>query len=153
MLDTLDEEWYAVWRPKLQEKKLSFESVEEELGFRIHPQIKQFFNTYYFRTLDGKIMSDEGKVSFSLNNILPSMDLANILKHSVSDSETHYIRNKVFFLIGSYCKINGIDSYQVHVNNETCEVTAVHVGDRHSVKLADSLEDLLMNMKGIWREI
>ena len=152
LLDTLDEEWYAVWRPKLQEKKLSFESVEEELGFRIHPQIKQFFNTYYFRTLDGKIMSDEGKVSFSLNNILPSMDLANILKHSVSDSETHYIRNKVFFLIGSYAKINGNDSYLIHVNNETCEVTAVEVGERHSVKLADSIEDLLMNMKGIWSE-
>ena len=70
----------------------------------------------------------------------------------IADGETHYIRNKVFFLIGTYCNIDGIDSYLVHVNNETCEVTAVEVGDRHSVKLADSIEDLLMNMKGIWPE-
>ena len=41
----------------------------------------------------------------------------------------------------------------VHVDNETCEVTAVEVGDRHSVKLADSIEDLLMNMKGMWKGV
>ena len=35
-------------------------------------------------------------------------------------------------------------------NNETCEVTAVHVGDRRSIKLADSIEELLMTMKGLW---
>ena len=98
-------------------------------------------------------MTDEGDVVFSFSQILPSTNLAECLKGSISDSETHYIRNKVFFLIGTYCNINGIDSYLVHVNNETCEVTAVHVGARHSVKLADSLEDLLMYMKGIWREI
>lgn len=153
LLDTLDEDGYAVWRPQLQEKKFSFESVEEEVGFKIHPQIKEFFNTYYFRKLEARIMSDEGDVVFLLDQILPGMDLAECLKGSVSDSETHYIRNKVFFLIGSYGKIHGIDSYLIHVNNETCEVTAVEVGDRHSVKLADSIEDFLMNMRGIWPEV
>jgi len=153
LLDTLDNDGYAVWRPELQEKKFSFEGVEEELGFKIHPQIKEFYNTYYFRRLEARIMSNEGEVFFSLNENLPGMDMAKILKGSVSDSETHYIRNKVFFLIGTYCNIDGIDSYLVHVNNETCEVTAVHVGARHSVKLADSLEDFLMNMKGNWPEV
>ena len=153
LLDTLDEDGYAVWRPQLQEKKFSFESVEEEVGFKIHPQIKEFFNTYYFRKLEAIIMSEEGVVAFSLAQILPSMDLAECLKGAISSSETHYLNDKVFFLIGSYCNINGIDSYLVHVDNETCEVTAVEVGDRHSVKLADSIEDLLMNMKGIWSEV
>jgi len=153
LLDTLDNDGYAVWRPELQEKKFSFEGVEEELGFKIHPQIKEFYNTYYFRRLEARIMSNEGEVFFSLNENLPGMDMAKILKGSVSDSETHYIRNKVFFLIGTYCNIDGIDSYLVHVNNETCEVSAVEVGDRHSVKLADSLEDFLMNMKGNWPEV
>ena len=152
LMETL-KDGYVVWRPQLQEKKISFESVEKELGFKIHPQIKEFFNTYYFRKLEARIMSDEGDVVFLLDQILPGMDLAECLKGSVSDSETHYIRNKVFFLIGSYGKIHGIDSYLIHVNNETCEVTAVEVGDRHSVKLADSIEDFLMNMRGIWPEV
>ena len=152
LTETRDDEGYAVWIPQLQEKVFSFENVEEELGFKIHPQIKQYFNTYYFRRLEAKIMSYEGVVCFALDSILPSTDLAKCVKGSIADGETHYIRNKVFFLIGTYCNIDGIDSYLVHVNNETCEVTAVEVGDRHSVKLADSIEDLLMNMKGIWPE-
>ena len=147
------EDGYAVWRPELQKKKLSFEEIEEELGFKIHPQIKQYVNTYYFLRLEGRIMSDEGEVLVSLDQIIPTTNLANWLKYSISDSETHYLNDKVFFLIGSYCNINGIDSYLVHVDNETCEVTAVEVGDRHSVKLADSIEDLLMNMKGMWKGV
>ena len=151
LMETL-KDGYVVWRPKLQENKFSFESVERELGFKIHPQIKQYYNTYYFRSLQARIMSDEGLVIFYLDGILPGVDLAKMVKGNISDGETHYIRNKVFFKIGTYCKIDGVDSYLVHVNNETCEVTAVEVGDRHSVKLADSIEDLLMNMKGIWPE-
>ena len=36
------------------------------------------------------------------------------------------------------------------VNNDTCEVTAVDVGAHVSIKLANSIEELLCNMKGIW---
>ena len=46
--------------------------------------------------------------------------------------------------------INGNDSYLVQVNNDTGEVTAVDVMEKISVKLADSIEELLINMKGIW---
>ncbi|MBP1566917.1 MAG: SecY-interacting protein Syd [Oscillospiraceae bacterium] len=53
-------------------------------------------------------------------------------------------------MIGTYCKVDEVDSYLVHANNETGEVTAVHVSNRCSIKLADSIEELLMTMKGIW---
>ena len=46
--------------------------------------------------------------------------------------------------------IDSVDSYLVQVNNDTGEVTAVEVMDKKSIKLADSIEDLLYNMKGIW---
>jgi len=45
LLDTLSKDGYAVWRPRLQEDKIYFEKIEEELGFTIHPQIKEFLNT------------------------------------------------------------------------------------------------------------
>lgn len=50
-----------------------------------------------------------------------------------------------------YCIIDGVDSYLVQVNNETGEVTAVEVMDKRSIHLANSIEELLCNMKGIWR--
>ena len=55
LLDTLSKDGYAVWRPRLQEDKISFEKIEEELGFKINPQIKEFLNTYWFRKLEAKM--------------------------------------------------------------------------------------------------
>ena len=44
---------------KLIEKDLEIleehRKIEEELGFKIHPQIKEFLNTYWFRTLEAKM--------------------------------------------------------------------------------------------------
>ena len=42
------------WLPKLQEKRIDFNSLEEDLEFRIHPQIKDFLSTYWFMLLEGK---------------------------------------------------------------------------------------------------
>ena len=42
------------WLPKLQEKRIDFNSLEEDLEFRIHPQIKDFLSTYWFMPLEGK---------------------------------------------------------------------------------------------------
>ena len=68
----------------------------------------------------------------------------------VWDGLKDYLKDHKYFLIGSYCRVGGIDSYLVHVNNDTSEVTAVHAGDKKSIKLADSIEELLLNMKGKW---
>ena len=62
----------------------------------------------------------------------------------------HYLKDHKYFLIGTFCNVCGIDDYLVHVNNDTCEVNAVHVGDKKSIKLADSIEELLLKMKGKW---
>jgi hypothetical protein len=150
LLDTLDKNGYAEWKPELQKEPISFDDVEKELGFTIHPQIKEFYSTYFFRDLGANIMTSEGKVRFSLDQVLPSFDLKKIMFDGFNHSGAHYLNDHKYFLIGTYCKVGGIDNYLVHVNNDTCEVTAVHVGDRKSIKLADSIEELLFNMNGKW---
>lgn len=35
-------------------KRIDFNSLEEDLEFRIHPQIKDFLSTYWFMPLEGK---------------------------------------------------------------------------------------------------
>ncbi len=150
LLQTLDDEGYAQWKPRLQEKPVSFDTVEKELGFSIHPQIKDFLSTYWFLALDGRIQTSSEKVILRLNGLTPYSDIDERIISGFDNEQTHYLSDHKYFLIGTYCVINGNDSYLVQVNNDTCEVTAVDVMDRRSVKLADSIEDMLMNMKGKW---
>lgn len=150
LLDTLNEDGYAQWKPRLQDKAISFDNVEKELGFSVHTQIKEFLSTYWFLSLDGRVQSSRGKVTLRLNGITQYTELDILIKNNFDDEETHFLHDHKYFLIGTYCKIGGNDSYLVQVNNDTGEVAAVDVMDKISVKLADSIEELLFNMKGIW---
>lgn len=150
LLETLNDEGYAQWKPRLQENPISFDAIEKDLGFEIHPQIKAYFSTYYFLPLEAKIMKGDTRISFSLSGITPYTSIENVFKNNFNCEEAHYLSDHNYFLLGTYCKIDGVDSYLVQVNNETAEVTAVDVMDKRSVHLADSIEELLCNMKGIW---
>jgi len=150
ILDTLDDNGYAQWKPKLQEQSISFNSLERILGFSINQQIKDFLSTYWFLALDGRLVVQDKKVVLRLDGLTQYTDLNSRVLSCFDNEQTHYLSDHKYFLIGSYCMIGGNDSYLVHVNNDTGEVTAVEVMDKRSIKLADSIEDLLYNMKGIW---
>jgi hypothetical protein len=142
-----DKDGYAEWQPKLQTEPVDFETIEKELGFKINLQIKEFLSTYWFMPLEGKTNTVNHLV---LNELLPQCDLMQEVKHLFSKKEFHYLNKGEYFLIGGFCSINGNDSYMVHVNNDTGEVTAVQCFDKISIKIADSIKDLLVKMKGIW---
>lgn len=95
-------------------------------------------------------MKEETRISFSLSGITPYTSLEDVFKYNFNCEEAHYLSDHNYFLLGTYCRIGGVDSYLVQVNNDTSEVTAVEVMDKRSVHLADSIEELLCNMKGIW---
>lgn len=150
LMDTLDENGYAQWKPKLQENAVSFENIEKELGFKIHPQIKDYLSTYWFLALDGRLQTQKNKIVLRLNGLTPYNDLNERIVSGFDNEQSHYLSDHKYFLIGTYCMIDGNDSYLIHVNNDTGEVTAVEVMDKISITLANSIEELLMNMKGIW---
>lgn len=150
LMDTLDENGYAQWKPKLQGNAVSFENIEKELGFKIHPQIKDYLSTYWFLDLDGRLQTQENKIVLRLNGLTPYNDLNERIVSGFDNEQSHYLSDHKYFLIGTYCMIDGNDSYLIHVNNDTGEVTAVEVMDKISITLANSIEELLMNMKGIW---
>lgn len=151
LLETLDENGYAQWKPKLQEKPVSFDAIENEIGFTIHPQIKAFLSTYWFLALNARFQTPNESVVLKLNPLTPYTNLTEYIKSGFDNEETHYLSDSKYFLLGSYCMIDGIDSYLIQVNNETSEVTAVEVMDKRSIHLANSIEELLCNMKGIWK--
>ena len=150
-LETL-EKGYAVWRPQLQKEKVSFEEIEKELGFTIHSQIKKYLNTYWFRKIEARVPNSAGRVIVGLDGILPGMDFANRISYCFDVEEFCPDCSGIgeYFLIGTFCKFDDFDGLLVLVNNNTSEVIAVDGSIKNSVKLADSIEDLLYNMKGIW---
>jgi hypothetical protein len=150
LLETLNDEGYAQWKPRLQENNVAFEIIEKTLGFSINSQIKEYFSTYWFLPLEAKLPIESHKVSFTLTGITPYTSIENVILQNFNRTGAHYLSDHNYFLLGTYCKIDGVDSYLVQVNNDTGEVTAVEVMDKKSIKLADSIEDLLYNMKGIW---
>lgn len=99
MLETLDDEGYAQWKPKLQENPVSFEIVEKELGFTIHTQIKDYLSTYWFLALDGRLQTSRGKVILRLNGLNPYIDLNELIKSAFDNEETHYMSDHKYFLL------------------------------------------------------
>ena len=148
VLDTL-KNGYVVWRPELQKEHPSFDNVEKELGFIIHPQIKEYLTTYWFRRLEAKINVSDEDINFALDGMLPGKEIDDRVRGRLCTSDEHYLSN-TNFLLGTYCRVRDNDGYLVCVNNETCEVSAVDVGNQVSIKLANNIEELLFNMKGIW---
>ena len=145
ILDTLDDEGYAVWRPQLQTEPVSFDDIEKELDFEIHPQLKEYLTTYWFRSIEARVNLEKHSLIIELNAVLPGISMNKWLKNMLASEETHYLSDHVYFLLGTYCAVDEFDDYLVEFNNDTGEVT-----DRVSIKLAGSIEELLKMMKGIW---
>ena len=41
------------WQLKLQTEPIDFKAIEEELGFSVNPQIKEYLSTYWFLPFEG----------------------------------------------------------------------------------------------------
>ncbi len=61
-----------------------------------------------------------------IDSLLPTDDLLIYAKNSFHEKDCHYLKGN-FFLLGRFCKIDGNDSYVVHVDNRDGAVYAVDV--------------------------
>ncbi|OMC63519.1 SecY interacting protein Syd [Paenibacillus odorifer] len=74
----VDEDEYISWQP-VEKDFYDFNSLEEDLGVRIHPSVIEYFNSYYFADLDGFIKDHYIK----LESVLQKADIdsySNTLK-------------------------------------------------------------------------
>lgn len=144
-----DMDGYCQWQPALQDEAVDFEGIENELGFKVHNDIKQLVSSWYYFRLEGRIK----RTNFDIYSVTPDMDMNEVVT-SRFDKESYsggyeFVEKEKFFLMGGCC-INGDDSFLIEVNNATGEVYAVEYMDRKNVKIADSIYDLLMNGKPLW---
>lgn len=135
------------WQPKEQMEKVDFTQAEETLGFAIHPQIKEFLNTYWFLELRGQT---EDVHQIQIDPVLPQMDIVELAKKSFNVRGYRFNKDDNYFLLASFCEINGDDGYAVLVANTTGKVYAVQPREKKSQEIAESIEGLLLKMNGMW---
>lgn len=144
-----DMDGYCQWQPVLQNKTVDFESIENELGFKLHNDIKNLVSSYWYFSLEGRIK----RIKFHIYAVTPDMDMKEVIIERFCKEDYSggykFVEKEKFFLMGSCC-INGDDSFLIEVNNATGEVYAVQYMDRKNVKIAKSVYDLLMNGKTVW---
>ena len=85
-----------------------------------------------------------------LKDILPNCDIKKEISDRFKKERFHYKEDGDYFMLGEFCCIEDVDSYSLIVNNITGEVMAVQALDEEEIKIANSIEDLLLNMKGEW---
>ena len=131
--DTREEGGYVQWQPKLQNEPVDFESLEKELGFKIHKSIKDFFSIYWFEIIEGHY---EG-THIWLDGITPPMDILEKVREGFNKGSVHHLKDDKYFGIGAF------DPMAIFVNNRTGEVTAALFHEEISEHMADSIEELM----------
>lgn len=101
-----------------------------------------------------RLILNQSRVNSALHYIHKSnlffqhIDFLQYIGYRFNNEDFSYLGNNDFIMIGSSVQIGPIDSYLLEVNNNTGEVFAIEVMDKRSVKLVDSIEELLVNMEG-----
>ena len=117
-------------------QEIEFESIEKELGFSIHTDIKCFLSSYWFNEIEGfcnnRYVHINGIESIEAvhNSVLVGFLMGN----------DHYLNDAHYWYMGIY------EPFSVFVNNTTGAVSAVIIYEHNSIHLFDSIKDFLFNI-------
>ncbi len=83
-------------KPVLQSAPIDFTEIEDKLGFKIHPSIKEYLSTYWFDDIEGFFQYKY----VHLNGLLSNKNMINVFKYGfVKDDFNYlnYLKNKNIF--------------------------------------------------------
>jgi hypothetical protein len=136
------EKGYVQWQPRLQQKSYDFRELQKEIGCDIHPQIIDYFTTYWFLGLNGNI----NDVNLDLRILPSTIDVNKLIKECYNLALQNFSDKETCFEIGNAC-IDEDDNFLVYVSNSTCEVFCMQFDINRRVKVTSSLYELISNLK------
>lgn len=134
-LNKSDDDW-AEWKPIEKTIFTDFSKLEKTLETQIHQSIKDYYNSFWFCNLGGKI----GENFIELFAVLPNIECQEI-EYYLNGYQTAHGHLK-FTPIGLETK----QSLLVVVENKTGEVFIEDFEVNSFEKIADSLEELISNL-------
>jgi hypothetical protein len=143
LIENSFENGYIQWKPLRQDTSVDFSSIEDKLKVSFHPQIKEYFASYWFLSMIGRI--DDKQLRFT---IIPSgINIINLIEDRVKWVIQNFPNRSAQIELG-FATVNGDDSYLIYVDNATANVSCVQMEDKHEVML-DTLEKVIAEMEVI----
>ena len=124
-------------KPVPQSAPIDFTEIEDKLGFKIHPSIKEYLSTYWFDYIEGFFQYQY----MNLFGMLPEKEIDKIIETGFLVGEGHYLKENKYWVIGAS------DPEIIMINNSTGEVTGVIPYEESSEHIVDSIEELIKNIE------
>ena len=133
-----NEDGQVGWLPVAKEEAADFSGIEEVIGIKFHPSIKEYFNTYYFARLSGYLPP----FRIRLHPVLPGLGIYEWGLKLVDYRKQH--RYELDYIpIGVETK----SKFPVVVNNETGRVYVEDEIEQVVMPVAESIADLIGQLK------
>ena len=131
---------YIQWQPLRQEVSVDLSDLEQRLNLSIHIQIRQYFTSYWFLSLDGAI----GNITLDFCSIPYGMDITKLIEECYAIGAKNSPAGNIYFELG-YASVDGDDSYLIYVDNETACVRCVQLEDNIVMEIG-TLEKVISEM-------
>lgn len=131
---------YIEWKP-IDNKEYDFRIIEEELGFSLHSDIKEYFTSYWFLRMDGLI----NNIEVSLTPITPLVDIKVFIieRYKISLKQGRDVKN---IEIG-FVEFDDADGFLLLVDNVSGKVEWLDPEKEESGFVSESLYKLITDME------
>ncbi len=142
--------------PVSQDKPVDFTEIEKELGFEIHPELKEWYSKCYFSDvdgIDGREPEKQAYIEARFDGVLPSMDISSAILGGFDKSELGFEDD--FICNGHFCNIGWCSwgfSCTLEFNNDTGEVYVWDYEESAHYKISDSIRELILALESYWSD-
>ncbi|WP_145045851.1 SecY-interacting protein Syd [Paenibacillus xylanexedens] len=133
-----DEEESVQWRPRLKTTKEDFTLIERELGMKLHPSIKEYFDSFWFLNLQGFYGSNR----ITLEEVIPNKDILAFFTNQMN-FEVSAERKFDYILIGYISP----DDQGLLLDNRTGEIVREDYETNELLRVASSLSELIDSLR------
>ncbi|MBC2582754.1 SecY-interacting protein Syd [Clostridium sp. DJ247] len=133
-----DKEGWIRWKPIKKDKVHDLKDIEEELGIKIHNNIKEYFNSYWFI----RIRASYNSYKISLDGVQPSDKRYNEFKWKLRGYKNNHEGKLNYIPLGL---VNNMDS--LVLENETGKIKVENYEAETYKTIANSLEELILGLK------
>ncbi len=143
LISSPNEDGEVEWSPKLQSEAIDWNRLEEIFGFKINEELKSYYGTYLFLSLDGK---DEG-IALHFQSVGGSKPIESTVRQNLSDGRYVFPGTQTF-LLGDAC-INSDDGYFIFFDNITGQVYCYESDTKKKVAFSHTLTEIIARMEAI----
>ncbi len=136
-----DEDGEIQWVPKVQEHDFDWAPVEAELGFALCPELRDYYNSFFFLALSGSFGSSE----LHFYRIDGTEPLEKIILRHHQDAQ-HLFPGTECFLIGN-AVVNDDDSYFIYFDNASGKLFCYESDTKKELLLSYSIAKTIGSME------